>query len=96
MHAFSMYVSQFLHLHGNISSFTQQGLEKVNNITTNFYQRASNHHDFDSLKQILEKHNRLETLEHRGFFRTKKTQKSSLCGSVGHNKHLCPKKRVQL
>ena len=91
MHAFSMHVSQFLRLHGNISSFTQQGLEKVNDITTKFYQRASNHHDFDSLKQILEKHNRLETLEHRGFFRTKKTQKCSLCGSVGHNKHLCPK-----
>ena len=46
VHAFSMHVSQFLHLHGDISSFTQQGLEKVNNITMNFYQRCSNHHDF--------------------------------------------------
>jgi len=89
MHAFSMHVSQFLRLHGNISSFTQQGLEKVNDITTKFYQRASNHHDFESLQQILQKHNRLETLEHRGFSRTKLTQKCSACKSTGHNKRSC-------
>ena len=92
IHAFSMHVSQFLHLHGNISSFTQQGLEKVNDITTKFYQRASNHHDSESLKQILEKHNRLELLEHRGFSRTKQAQKCSVCRETGHNKRCCPKK----
>ena len=92
MHAFSMHVSQFLSLHGNISSFNQQGLEKVNDITTKFYQRASNHHDFESLKQILEKHNRLETLEHCGLVQTKQPQKCSVCGSVGHNKRRCPEK----
>ena len=92
MHAFSMHVSQFLRLHRNISSFTQQGLEKVNDITTKFYQRASNHHDFESLKQILLKHNRLEALEYHGFLRTKQIQKCSICRSVGHNKRCCPKK----
>ena len=50
IHAFAMHVPQFLCLHGNISSFTQQGLEKLNDLTTKSYQRSSNHHDFESLK----------------------------------------------
>ena len=37
MHAFAMHVPQFLRSHGNISSFTQQGLEKLNDITTKYY-----------------------------------------------------------
>jgi ubiquinone/menaquinone biosynthesis C-methylase UbiE len=34
MHAFAMHISEFLKLHGNISMFSQQGLEKLNDITT--------------------------------------------------------------
>jgi len=90
MHAFAMHVPQFLHLHGNISSFTQQGLEKLNDFATKFYQWLSNHHDFESLKQVLEKHNQLELLEYQGFQHTKQTQKCLVCMSVGHNKCSCP------
>ena len=95
MHAFAMHVPQFLRLHGNISSFTQQGLEKVNDITTKFYQRSSNHHDFESLKQVLQKHNRLELLEYQGFHRTKKAQRCSVCKSLGYNKRRCPKDTME-
>ena len=55
IHAFAMHTSEFIQLHGNIVSFTQQGLEKLNDVTTKQYQRATNHHGLSSLKQILEK-----------------------------------------
>ena len=38
MHAFAMHVAEFLRLYGNIVMFTQQGLEKLNDITTKQYQ----------------------------------------------------------
>ena len=90
MHAFAMHVPQFLHLHGNISLFTQQGLEKLNDFTTKFYQRSSNHHDNSSLKQVLEKYNRLELLEYHGCQRIKKKIRCSVCKDEGHNKRCCP------
>ena len=34
MHAFAMHVCQVLDLYGNITMFTQQGLEKLNDIAT--------------------------------------------------------------
>ena len=63
MHAFAMHIPQFLKLHGNIGIFTQQGLEKLNDLTTKYFQCSSNHKEMDSLKQILEKQNRLDLLE---------------------------------
>jgi len=38
-----MHVSQFLVLYGNIGIFTEQGLEKLNDFTTKFFQHGSNH-----------------------------------------------------
>jgi len=38
MHAFAMYIPQFLKLHGNIGIFTQQELEKLNYLTTKYFQ----------------------------------------------------------
>ena len=92
IHAFSMHVPQFLRMYGNISVFTQQGLEKLNDFSTKFYQRSSNHRTFESLQQILEKHNRLEILESNGCQRTKKIQKCSVYKCIGHNKRCCPEK----
>ena len=37
-------------------------LEKLNDVYTNYYFKNTNHHEFDSLKQLLLKKNRLETL----------------------------------
>ena len=89
IHAFSMHVPQFLSLHGNITIFTQQGLEKLNDLTTKYFQRSSNHREMESLKQILEKHNRLEVLEDGGHQRTKDIRKCRVCKGVGHNKRTC-------
>ena len=92
MHAFAMHISQFLSLHGNIAIFKQQGLEKLNDLTTKYFQRSSNHQEMESLKQILEKHNRLEILENDGHQRTKETRKCRACSQEGHNKCTCSKK----
>ena len=37
MHCLAMHVSQFLEMYGNIGQFTQQGLEKLNDLTTIFF-----------------------------------------------------------
>ena len=55
MHAFAMHLSEFLTLYGNISKFSQQGLEKLNDLTTIHFQHASNHREQEALKQLLEK-----------------------------------------
>ena len=60
IHAFSMHVPEFIKLHGNLLSFTQQGLEKLNDVSTKDFQRSSNHRNIESLKQMLEKRNRIE------------------------------------
>ena len=51
--------------------FNQQGLERLNDITTKHYQRATKHQDYEALKQVLEKRNRIEFLEDGGYQRTK-------------------------
>jgi len=91
LHAFSMHVSQFLCLHGNISVFSQQGLEKSNDLITKYFQHSSNHHEMDSLKQILEKQNRIDSLEE--YQRDKRSMKCSICQLSGHNKRFCKKKQ---
>ena len=89
MHAFAMHVSEFLRLYGNIVMFTQQGLEKLNDVTTVHFQRSSNHREYEALKQLLEKRNRIEELEIGGFERKKEEQKCSICKLPGHNKRSC-------
>ncbi len=76
MHAFAMHVHQFLSLDGNIVTFSQQGLEKLNDITTIHYQHSTNHRESEALKQLLEKGNRIEELEY-GYQRSKQVQKCS-------------------
>ena len=55
MHAFMMHVPEFIALHGNLVSFSQQGLEKLNDFSTKQFQLASNHRNIESLLQMLEK-----------------------------------------
>ena len=89
MHAFSMHVPEFLHLHGNITMFTQQGLEKLNDLTTKYFQQGTNHHDEEALRQISERSNRLEALQDDGYDHPKRSSKCSICRQEGHNKRSC-------
>lgn len=93
IHAFAYHVPQFLQLYdGNISIFSQQGLEKLNDITTKHFQRGTNHHDISALKQILQKHIRIQTLEEGGYQRKKSDTKCKICSKFGHNRRTCPER----
>ena len=89
MHALAMHMGEFIQLHGSVVKFTQQGLEKLNDITTKHFQRATNHQESQSLQQVLEKRLRIESLEERGYQRTKRVQTCSKCKQAGHNKRSC-------
>lgn len=91
MHAFVMHVPEFLELHGYLVMFSQQGLEKLNDLTTQNFQRASNHRDYEALKQILEKWNHIEALEDSGYDRPKRVQVCSICKVAGYNRRSCDK-----
>ena len=90
MHSFVSHVPEFLTLYGNLTQFTQQGMEKLNDISTQYYFRATNHHKHESLTQLLLKRNRIEELEDGGNIRQKRNLCCSLCKQNSHNKATCP------
>ena len=61
------YMSQFIHLYGNLVAFMQQGLEKLNYTTTKQFQHSTNPWNVTSVMQILEKQNHIEMLEDNHF-----------------------------
>ena len=90
MHYMMMHVSEFMTLHGAILPFTQQGLEKYNDLMTKDYFRSTSHRGEQCLKQILQKQNRIEHLENMGAKRPKKNDITcSNCRVQGHNKWTC-------
>ena len=91
MHIFRSHVPQFIKIYGTLSPFSQQGLEKLNDDITKDYFRSTNHHDTESLSQLMFKLNRLEELSHDSY-RIKNTHVCKLCKSTGHNSRTCPSK----
>lgn len=89
MHLMIAHLPEFLRIHGSISPFTQQGLEKLNDVYTQFYFRGSNHREIEALKQILLRKNRVKYLTDSGHERVKRASKCSLCSRQGHNKRTC-------
>ena len=87
------HVSEFLKTHGSILQFTQQGIEKYNDILTKDFFRSSSHQE-SSLLQILQKQNRIEYLQSMGAVRKKQEVKCGNCQSPGHNKLTCKSKCV--
>ena len=66
IHAMANHVSEFMRVHGSILPFTQQGLEKYNDMMTKQYFRATCHRNDEALIQIIQKQNRLEHLRNSG------------------------------
>ena len=89
MHAMAQHVPEFLQLHkGNIVQFTQQGLEKLNDVSTKNYQRSSNHRDHEALKEMLQKMNKIELLRDQGNEQDIRKQKCSIYKDSTHQKNL--------
>ena len=66
MHSMMQHVRQFMMLSGAILPFTQQALEKYNDLVTKDYYRSSSHRGQECLTQILQKQNQIEDLESSG------------------------------
>ena len=89
IHALMNHVSEFLTIHGSILPFTQQSLEKYNDVTTKDFFRATNHRGESALRQIMEKQNRQEYLRDPGYQRLKTQVQCNICKGTGHNKRTC-------
>ena len=62
IHSFVFHIPEFIKLHGDVNLFNLQGLEKLNDISTQNYHRSSNKKNDNKqyIKQMIEKRNRLE------------------------------------
>lgn len=49
MHSFANHAPEFIRHYGSVAKFSQEGLEKLNDITTKHYQRSTNHRDQEAL-----------------------------------------------
>ena len=88
VHPLRNHVGQFMQIQGVILPFTQQGLEKLNDVTKNFF-RLSCHRD-EALKQLIEKQNWIEHLNDAGKKRAKLFEvECSNCSKHGHNQLTC-------
>ena len=62
VHSFVNHVPEFIKEYKNISLYTLQGLEKLNDLTTQYYHISTNKHKIDNeyLDQLIAKRNRVE------------------------------------
>jgi hypothetical protein len=90
VHSFAFHVPEFIAKYGGVCQFTQQGLEKLNDWTTQHFLRGTNHRTTEALKQVMERRNRLEQLTDEGFKRTTRVQHCSICRQTTHTKRNCP------
>ena len=90
MHVFSYHVSEVMRMYGNPTYFSQQGLEKLNDLVTKWYFRSTNFGK-TALEQIMKKQHRLRLLDEK-CKRTLNWQVTcSICKKQdGHNKRTCP------
>ncbi len=89
MHCMMQHISEFMTAHGSILPFTQQGLEKYNDVMTKDYFRSTSHRTEESLVQIMQKQNHIEHIESVGANRKRHEVTHSNCKQQGHNKWTC-------
>ena len=89
IHLLACHIPEFLKRYGTIAPFSQQGVEKLNDLITQDYFKSTNHRD--ALLQIMLKLNRLEELRDKGCVRVKQIHRCTKCQAVGHNARTCNK-----
>ena len=84
------HVGDFMRIHGSILPFTQQGLEKLNDVMTRHYFRSTSHQNEKALTQLMQKLNRIEHLKDSNASLPKHHEGTcSNCKQCGHNMHSC-------
>ena len=92
IHAMFNHVGEFMEMHGSILPFSQQGLEKLNDVMTKHYFRATSHQNEKALLQLIQKQNRIEHLKDMGAQPGRHHSVScNNCSEIGHNMHFCVK-----
>jgi len=93
MHILVMHLGEFLQRYRNLVTFTQQGIEKLNDMTTIAFARSTNHNyrNLDALKQLMQKKNRSEHLEEENCQCKPRSYRCKNCNETGHNKKTCKK-----
>jgi len=93
MHILAMHVGEFLQSYRNLVTFTQEGLEKLNDMTTIAFARSTNHNyrNLDALKQLMQKKNRLEHLKDEKYQREPRNYTCMNYKEIGHNIKTCKK-----
>ena len=92
MHALFFHVHEFLSLYGNIEYFSQQGLEKYNDVTSKNFFRSTNHRGISAIRQLFLKRKRVQCLEAAGCARIKRSYTCSNCHQDGHTIKTCTAK----
>ena len=59
IHVFVNHLHELAEIHDDVNSYNQQGLEKLNDLTTTYYFRNTNRNQ-NYIKQMIDKRNRLE------------------------------------
>ena len=94
MHIFAKHVDQSIRVHGNISKYSQQSFEKLNDRITQWYFHCTNHRNISALTQIMNKQNRIEYLSATCQRELRHQITCSVCHEHGHNKRTCPHRVV--
>ena len=81
------HVGEFMEVHGSILPFSQQGLEKLNDVMTKHYFGATSLQNEKALLQLIQNQNRLEHVKDMGAQPAKHHAVTcSNCSVVGHKK----------
>lgn len=88
MHTLVHHIPEFISLHGSLAPFSQQGLERLNDVITKDYYRNTNHRN-DALQSLIMKLNRLEELRDTEEQKPYRKHCCTLCKEPGHNSRTC-------
>ena len=91
MHILSQHIHEGLREHGNLSLFNQQALEKLNEKTTSWFFRSSNHRQKEAFEQVMLKKFRLERLKLACKRKLKFNVTCKNCSQPDHNRRTCPR-----
>ena len=53
MHVFANHVTDAIQRHGNLSQYSQQSFEKLNDRITNWYFQSTNHRSLEAMRQLM-------------------------------------------